>query len=79
MKNCKIVSLNRMFNHLPSLETVDLTSNLLVSLDIPTFIPMTELRFVDLENNFIKCDKPTQYLMDWFRQHNIKYDGPFCG
>lgn len=67
-----------MLKSLPSLQKVDLSSNLLVSLDLPSFVPLVDLKFVDLENNFLRCDKPTQYLMEWFRKHAIEYEGPFC-
>lgn len=78
LRNCKIVSVNGMLKDLPSLVKVDLSSNYLVSLELPSFVPLTELKFVDLQNNHLKCDKPTQYLMEWFRKHEIKYEGPFC-
>lgn len=67
-----------MLQHLPSLERVDLSSNLLVSLDLTSFVPLTYLKSVNLEHNFLKCNKPTQYLMDWLRKHEIAYEGPFC-
>lgn len=67
-----------MLNHLPSLQKIDLSNNLLKSLDIPSFVPAKDLKFVNLEANYLSCDKPTQYLMDWFRKYSITYEGPFC-
>lgn len=78
MRNSKLVSVNGLMSKLPSLQRVDLSQNLITTLDIPSFVPLSELQFVNLEGNFLRCDKPTQYLMDWFRKHDIKYEGPFC-
>lgn len=67
-----------MLRNLPNLETVDLSHNLLGSLEIPSFVSLLELKMVNLDANFLKCDKPTQYLMDWFRKQAVRYSGPDC-
>lgn len=68
-----------MLKHLPSLERVDLSGNLITTLDLASFIPLSYLRFASLDENFLRCDdKATQYLLDWLRKHSIEYVGPFC-
>lgn len=80
MKNCKIVSVNEMLRFLHSLETVDLSNNFLVSLAIPSFVPLHELQFVNLEKNNFRCDKPTQFLFNWLRENAIEYKATqLCG
>lgn len=69
-----------MLRFLPSLETVDLSSNFLVSLAIPSFVPLIQLHFVDLEKNNFRCDKSTQFLFNWLKENEIEYKtSQICG
>lgn len=73
-----MITISGMFSNIPNLQTLDVSGNLLSTLDLPTFVPLIDLKYVNLEKNFLKCDKSTQYLMDWLRKHSIKYEGHFC-
>ena len=68
-----------MLRDVPSLVKIDLSGNFLISLELSSFVHLTKLRIVDLQNNNLKCDEPTQNLMEWFWEQEIQYDGPLCG
>uniref|UniRef100_A0A1B0DDG2 Uncharacterized protein n=1 Tax=Phlebotomus papatasi TaxID=29031 RepID=A0A1B0DDG2_PHLPP len=80
MKNAKLVHLVEIFNDLPKLRTLDLSGNLLFSVNPPSFFTLNHLKFVNLQHNvYLKCDSTLQNLIEWFTKRDIDYESFKCG
>ncbi|XP_055710992.1 uncharacterized protein LOC129806427 [Phlebotomus papatasi] len=79
MKNAKLVHLVEIFNDLPKLRTLDLSGNLLFSVNPPSFFTLNHLKFVNLQHNvYLKCDSTLQNLIEWFTKRDIDYESFKC-
>ncbi|GAB0087260.1 hypothetical protein DMENIID0001_015530 [Sergentomyia squamirostris] len=79
MRNSKLVHLVEIFNELPNIQKLDLSGNLLFSVNPPSFFTLGKLKFVNLQHNFyLKCDSTLQNLIEWFTKKDIDYESFKC-
>lgn len=63
---------------LPNLETLDLSNNLLVTIN-PNYFPLNTLHYINILNNKLVCDKKLRAILTKLDDMKVKYDVIKCG
>lgn len=60
-----------LFQRMPNLKSINLSDNLLITLNISPFLQLNRLRFVNLKGNKLVCDENLQTTLRWMQKRRI--------
>lgn len=69
----------KLFQYLPNIEFIDLSQNLLITLNTDAFANNENLKELNLNNNPWNCDKNMHTTLKWFKSHKINVTINGCG
>lgn len=67
-----------LFERLPSLKAINLSNNLLITLNISPFLQLSRLRTVNLNGNKLTCDANMQTTLRWMQNRRINVQIENC-